>query len=147
MIALQKSSSLPLLVRSSAMLACMLLLFLPASAETQDSAAYWLENGQASLSNGSFPLAIKSFDRVIKIDPENASAWGGKGIALSRLGRYKMAELCFNYALGKDAQNAGLWLEDGRAKELAGEWGEARQSYEQALQCYDQALLLEPDNM
>jgi tetratricopeptide (TPR) repeat protein len=123
------------------MLACMLLLFLPYSGAAQDTAAYWLENGQASLLNGSFPLAIRSFDRVIRIDPENASAWGGKGIALSRLGRYKMAELCFKYALRKDAQNAGLWLEDGRAKELAGEWGEARQSYEQALDL--QAILAE----
>ena len=110
------------------MLACMLLLSLPASAAAaaSGSTSYWLETGQASLLNGSFAQAIESFDRAIKIDPENASAWGGKGVALTRLGRYKMAELCFNYALGKDAKNSRLWLEDGRTKELAGEWGEAR---------------------
>ncbi len=130
---MQKSSPFPSLMRSCAMLACMLLLFLPVSAAAQDSAAYWLEMGQASLLNGSFQQAIGSFDRAIKIDPENSSAWGGKGAALSRLGRYKMAELCFSYALRKDAKNARLWLEDGRAKELAGDWGEARQSYERAL--------------
>ncbi|MDQ1262203.1 MAG: Tetratricopeptide repeat protein, partial [Euryarchaeota archaeon] len=115
------------------MLACMLLLLLPVSSAAQDTAAFWLENGQTSLLNGSFLLAIESFDRAIKIDPENASAWGGKGTALSRQGRYKMAELCFGNALKKDAENVQLWLEDGKAKELAGEWDDARLSYERAL--------------
>ncbi|MDD4448314.1 MAG: tetratricopeptide repeat protein, partial [Methanothrix sp.] len=74
MIALQKSFSTPSQARSCAILACMLLLFLPAFAAPQDTAAYWLERGQASLLNGSFLQAIESFDRAIKIDPENASA-------------------------------------------------------------------------
>ena len=130
---MQKSSPFPSLMRSCAMLACMLLLFLPVSAAAQDSAAYWLELGQAFLLNGSFQKAIGSFDRAIKVDPENSSAWGGKGAALSRLGRYRMAELCFSYALRKDAKNARLWLEDGRTKELAGDFREAGQSYERAL--------------
>ena len=130
---MQKSSPFPSLMRSCAMFACMLLLFLPVSAAAQDSAAYWLEMGQASLLNGSFQQAIGSFDRAIKIDPENSSAWGGKGAALSRLGRYRMAELCFSYALRKDSKNVRLWLEDGRVKELAGDFREAGQSYERAL--------------
>ena len=89
--------------------------------------------GQASLLNGSFQKAVESFDRAIKINPEDASAWSDKGVALSRMGRYKMAELCFSYALGKDARNARLWLEDARAKELDGDFGQASKSYEQAL--------------
>ena len=34
---------------------------------------------------------------------------------------------------GKDARNARLWLEDARAKELDGDFGQASKSYEQAL--------------
>ena len=123
---MQEPSPFPSLMPSCVILACMLQLFLPVSATTQDSAAYWLESGQASLLNGSFSKAIDCFDRAMKIDPENTSAWGGKGVAFSRLGRYKMAELCFNYALRKDASNVRLWLEDARAKELSGDWSEAR---------------------
>ena len=132
MIALQKSSPFPSLMLSW-LLPCMLLLMLAASAAAHDSAAGWLEMGQASLLNGSFQEAVESFDRALKFDPENASAWGGKATALTRLGRYKMAELYFDYALAKDPKNANLWLEDGRARELDGDFPEALQSYEQAL--------------
>ncbi|MDQ1283067.1 MAG: Tetratricopeptide repeat protein, partial [Euryarchaeota archaeon] len=114
-------------------LVCLLLILPVASAAQNDSAAYWLAEGNLALSSENFPDAVDSFDRALKIDPENASAWGGKGSALASQGRYKMAELCLGYALRIDDGNAGLWLEDGRAKELSGEWSDALKSYRKAI--------------
>ncbi len=89
--------------------------------------------GHSSLLNGSFQQAIDSFDSVLKIDPENVSAWDGKGAALSGLGRYKMAKLYFDFALQKDPKNPGLWLEEAKAAEQDGNWRQAGTGYDRAL--------------
>ncbi|MDD1732626.1 MAG: tetratricopeptide repeat protein, partial [Methanothrix sp.] len=122
-----------LLQLSSYLILSALMLIISASAAPQDNADYWLGEGQSSMENGSYKLAVSCFDRALKIDGANASAWGGKGIALSRLGRYKMAEMCLSFALKKDYANPDYWLEDGRAKEMGGKWSEAIESYEKAL--------------
>ena len=82
---------------------CILAMTILNSALAIESPALWLEKGQDLFLNGSYQEAIDSYEKVIKIDPENVSAWKGKGEkALSRLGRYKMAELCFDFALKRD---------------------------------------------
>ena len=83
--------------------------------------------------NGSFLQAIDSYNQVLKIDPENISAWSGKGTALSGLGRYKMAELYFDFALQKDPKNPGIWLKEAQAAEQDGDWRRAGTGYDRAL--------------
>ena len=109
------------------------LLFIVAAPASQEELGSWLEQGHSALENGSYREAVNFFDQAIKIDGGNASAWGGKGAALSRLGRYKMAEMCLGMALKKEDKNPNYWLEDGRAKELGERWSEAIESYERAL--------------
>ncbi len=89
--------------------------------------------GQSALLNGSFLQAIDSYNQVLKIDPENISAWDGKGTALSELGRYKMAVLYFDFALQKDPKNAGVWLKEAQAAEQDGDWRRAGTGYDRAL--------------
>ena len=93
--------SLPLLRALFRIILCSLLLIIAASASEEDLGS-WLERGHSALENGSYREAVNFFDRAIKIDGGNASAWGGKGAALSRLGRYKMAEMCLGMALKKE---------------------------------------------
>ena len=133
-IPLQESSSPQAKARSLCiLLAYVLLLSHPASDSTTSDAAHWMEMGHSSLLNGSFQQATDSFDRVLKINPENVSAWGGKGAALSGLGRYKMAKLYFDFALQKDPKNPGLWLEEAKAAEQDGNWRQAGAGYDRAL--------------
>ncbi|HQQ36690.1 MAG TPA: tetratricopeptide repeat protein, partial [Methanothrix sp.] len=124
--------SLPLLRALFRIILCSLLLIIAASASEEDLGS-WLERGHSALENGSYREAVNFFDRAIKIDGGNASAWGGKGAALSRLGRYKMAEMCLGMALKKEGANANYWLEDGWAKEMGERWSEAIKSYDKAL--------------
>ena len=123
--------SLPLLRALFRIILCSLLLIIATSASEEDLGS-WLERGHSALENGSYREAVNFFDRAIKIDGGNASAWGGKGAALSRLGRYKMAEMCLGMALKKEGANANYWLEDGWAKEMGERWSEAIKSYDKA---------------
>ena len=129
-IPLQESSSTQAIARSLfILLAYVFLLSHPSSASLTGDADHWLEMGHSSLLNGSFQQAIDSFDRVLKIDPENVSAWGGKGAALSGLGRYKMARLYFDFALQKDPNNPGIWLKEAEAAERDGDMRRAGAGY------------------
>ena len=133
-IPLQESSSSQAIARSLfILLAYVFLLSNPSSASLTGDAAHWLEMGHSYLLNGSFQQAADSFDRVLKIDPENVSAWSGKGAALLGLGRYKMAMLYLDFALQKDPKNPRLWLEEAKAAEQDGNWRQAGTGYDRAL--------------
>jgi tetratricopeptide (TPR) repeat protein len=66
-----------------------------------------------------FNRSIQTFDRALELDPQSASAWHGKGVALIHLGRYE----------------EGLNL--GSAAEVAG-------IYDRALDAIDRALAINP---
>ncbi|HUM81377.1 MAG TPA: tetratricopeptide repeat protein, partial [Methanothrix sp.] len=89
----------PLPLRALSCIILCFLLFIVAASASQEDLGSWLEQGHSALENGSYREAANFFDQALKIDGGNASAWAGKGVALSRLGRYKMAEMCLGFAL------------------------------------------------
>jgi Flp pilus assembly protein TadD len=48
---------------------------------------------------GRYEQAIASFDKAVKIKPDDHSAWYNKGIALEKLGRYEQAIASFDKAV------------------------------------------------
>ncbi|MEM4657604.1 MAG: tetratricopeptide repeat protein, partial [Candidatus Methanosuratincola sp.] len=68
-----------------------------------------ITRGRIHLELGKNEDAIVYFDLALEIDPENALAWAGKGIAFVNLGMYDEALECFDKAISHDAELAFAW--------------------------------------
>jgi len=83
----------------------------------------WYKNGQELYKNESYQEALNAFDQVLKVDPENASAWHYKGMSLAGMGLgleanqsiQKSMELIDQRLLEDPEDQEALWL---RAEEL-----------------------------
>jgi Flp pilus assembly protein TadD len=53
------------------------------SAFSLESSGDWYSQAQTLYKNGSYQEAISAFDEGLKTDPQNASAWHNKGMALA----------------------------------------------------------------
>ena len=74
--------------------------------------------------------AIKCFDKVIEIDPENVDAWCNKGSMLCELNSFEEALKCYNKVLELEPENIDVWRYKGNALiEL--------EQFEDAIKCYD----------
>ena len=62
---------------------------------------------------GKYNEAIVCYDKVVKIDPNNANAWGNKGVALDKLGKYEEAVECYDKALEIDPKYVDAWNNKG----------------------------------
>ena len=80
--------------------------------------------------------SIVCLDRVIRINPDIASAWHYKGTALNALGQFQEAIIC----LEKVHQN---WCETWNQKGIA---CANLQKYSEAIKCFDEAIRLDKDN-
>ena len=58
--------------------------------------------GRLHLQSGNNEEALKLFEEAIGKEPQNAIAWGGKGVALVNLGKYQEAIDCFDKAIQLD---------------------------------------------
>lgn len=96
----------------------------------------WFKNGQELYKNESYQEALKAFDDSLKIDPQNASAWHYRGLALAGMGHgveanqsLQEAMILLDRRLQEDPEDQeALWL---RAEEmdLLGRSEEALEAY------------------
>ncbi len=90
---------------------------------------------------GELENALDCYNEVIKIKPNNAMAYYGKGRVLSRLKRYGMALECIDKALElSNYQYAPAWIKKGFVLLKLGK-------YEEALECYNEAINIDPGNV
>ncbi|MHB8280911.1 MAG: tetratricopeptide repeat protein, partial [Candidatus Humimicrobiaceae bacterium] len=59
----------------------------------------WISKGLALHRLGKYDEAIKSFNKAIRINPENGRAWISKGGVLDNLGKYDEAIKCCDEAI------------------------------------------------
>ncbi len=52
-----------------------------------NAANMWIEKGNELFMNGSYEEAVQAYDEGLKTDPQNASAWHYRGMALAGMGR------------------------------------------------------------
>jgi adenylate cyclase len=83
--------------------------------------------------------AIKNYDKVLNLTPENASALNNIGTAYLYKGEFKKAAQSFERAT-KNEPRGGLFLNAGTMYYFSG-------NFEKAVKMYQQALHLEPDNV
>jgi tetratricopeptide (TPR) repeat protein len=78
--------------------------------------------------------AIDVYDQAIKLDPEFAKAWIGKGLDLNMLNNYDDAIDCLNKAIELDPHDIDAWRWKGTVLRNAGKYGEAIVAYNKAIE-------------
>lgn len=93
-------------------------------AATPDDASLWNLLASAQAASGAMEDVVRSCDRIIALEPENAAAHSNRGVALYTLRRLLQAEQAFRAALSLDpslisaGNNLGMILKDlGRIPE------------------------------
>jgi tetratricopeptide (TPR) repeat protein len=137
------------------------------------NAELWLRKGTTLAQLQRLDEAVKAFDKVTTLVPNDLKGWYCKGSTLHLKGRFEDAAYCFNYVLQLDADNvkalmrkAECLVKLGRTdqsmalyerilvlqpKFVAGWLSKARtlvqeRKLEDALGCYEHVLTLEPGN-
>jgi len=85
-------------------------------------------------------VALNKFKRDIRIDPENAMANYGYGLALVRVGQDRQGEEFLIKALERKSFDANILIDLGRVYYLRGD-------YSEALEMLEGALTMEPENI
>jgi len=96
---------------------------------------------------GEHSEALKAFNKALELNPSDMIAMQGKGNALLALGRQpeadaafaKAKELGYNTSTVVQEKTADYWLKKGQELDRNG-------SYEEAVEAYDRAIELEPNN-
>lgn len=97
-----------------------------------------VENGKITYRKGNFADSIQAYDEAIRLDPEYAAAWNGKGKALIRYGTIEQALACFDEAIRLDPDFVEAWYNKGKAlSSLGNDTG--------AVMAYDEAIRLDPE--
>jgi Flp pilus assembly protein TadD len=100
----------------------------------------WSE-GDALYKLGLKDEAIKAYDRVIELNPEDFVAWVGKGVALCDLGRKDEAIKAYDRVIELDPKNSESWRKKGLILYRIGGGLD-----EEAIKAFDQAIKLDPNN-
>ena len=101
--------------------------------------AYYFELGNVYYSLSEYNKAIEFFDKAIEIEPDHASAWYNKGVALSKLGRYDEELKAYDKAIEiKPDHASACWYNKACAYSL-------KRDKENALKSLSKAIELNPE--
>lgn len=137
-------------VVSKLFLAMIALVALCASAVAQENTAEeWYKKGRNFDTNGYYQEAIEAFDKVIQIDPMNASAWLDKGNALVSLALVKNdgfdeAIKAFDKATEINPQYEEAWFRKGDTLLLIAMVKHDLEKYNESLKSLNEALEINP---
>jgi Flp pilus assembly protein TadD len=95
-------------------------------------------SGDELVDQGKFAEAITFYDQAIALEPRNAVALCGKGVALNALGNYSEALTVLDQAIAISPAYAKAWYEKGNALNGLGR-------YDEAIAAYDKALEIKPE--
>jgi tetratricopeptide (TPR) repeat protein len=96
-------------------------------------------HGWASSQLGRYEEAISYYENAKKIDPNNVRAWRAIGWNLARIHRYDEALTHIDVAISLDSQSGRSWNFKGEILFFKGD-------FENAMICFEKALILDPKN-
>lgn len=103
------------------------------------TAEQWYHKGVAlDKASRSFAEAVECYDKALEIDPEYVEAWYSKGDALYVLAR------CIDRAREIDPKYSEAWTGKGGPPPVMGQWDNVLACLEEALQCFNEVLRLDP---
>jgi superkiller protein 3 len=76
---------------------------------------------------------IDCYQKIVKVNPEDTSAWNKMGAAYNELGILDKALECYKRTVESDSGNADTWFKMGNTHYKLGE-------YKKAIDCYQEAL-------
>jgi|GEM_PF-2095715 len=95
-----------------------------------------INEGNEHYRKGRLAEAIKAYNQVLELDPENPEAWNNKGLILAVAGNYREALKCHLKAIELDPNNVD-------AISNVGMMHAKLEDYKTALEWYDKALVLD----
>ena len=107
-------------------------LALVMSAQCQQTAKDFLNEGNDLGKHGKYDEAIKAYDEAIKLDPKNAYAWNNKGLSL--------------YLMSITMDNCYNTTEPGRPLEYPPSCETISSKLNEAIEAFDEAIKLNPKN-
>ncbi len=107
--------------------------------DPQERVSVMLGKGQTLLNLGQSENALKCFEEVLSIDPENAESLVKKGTALERLRRWEEALQCYDRAIATNSELTLAYLYKGGVFNQLERFSEALECYEQALRTQQKA--------
>jgi tetratricopeptide (TPR) repeat protein len=94
----------------------------------------WFNLGLKQASSGDFAGAIKSWERVLKLNPHICEAWHNRGSALGRIKKYPEAIDSFDKALAINPKNYQAWNDRAHALYQLQKWEQAIASWDKAIE-------------
>ncbi|NEQ43320.1 MAG: tetratricopeptide repeat protein [Leptolyngbya sp. SIOISBB] len=88
--------------------------------------------GSALANLGRSDEALKSLNRALEMDPNDAAAWIGKGNVFIPMGQLDEALFCFDKAIELNPNLAAAWQGKGKTLQKMGRDAEARNCFQQA---------------
>jgi len=104
------------------------------------TAEEWVEKTKTLFSNGSFTnpdKAIEYFNNAIKLDPNYAKSYRGRGLAYSDLGQYQRAIVDYDEAIRLDSYDHIAYFNRAAAYDDLGQ-------YQRAIDDYNEVIRLKP---
>ncbi|MEN6341048.1 MAG: tetratricopeptide repeat protein [Methanospirillum sp.] len=96
-----------------------------------------LEYADMFMNRGAYEAAIAEYDKVLRLEPENAAVWNKKGVALSRMDKDDEAATAYGKATALDPSNDLYWSNLGLALcDL--------KRYPDAIVAFDKAIAIKP---
>lgn len=122
-------------------------IFAKISPKNEETKKKYISVGLVRIESHNYEDALRAFDGAIEIDPSDATAWLGKGVALQNLGKYEEAVWTYNKAIeifpeSLSETNANAWLGKGFSLQNLGMYGEAIWAYDKGIEIFPDFLSL-----
>ena len=98
----------PMLLRACLLLAVVVALPLPASADARSDAKSQVEFGIKVAQNGLWKEATYRWEKATQLDPTYAEAWNNLAIGYEHEGRFEDADKAYQKALTLDPKNVSI---------------------------------------
>lgn len=97
-----------------------------------DIAQHWFDRGMLFSTYGNHKKAIRYFDKVIELSPENSNAYFNQGISYGEIGEYEKAISSLDKALELSPENGLYFYGRGRVYLLSGDKEKAIEDFKRA---------------
>ncbi len=100
--------------------------------EQKNDSAYWYDMAILCSVYGNDKNAIRYFDKVIKLEPENSRAYFHRGVSYGEMGQYEKSLSSINKAIELDPGKGLFYYGRGRVYLLSGDKEKAIEDFKQA---------------